>query len=88
MHVRFWNVRRNRGEKSAEKRIWEVRNEEFHNVFCASSIIKMVKSQRAMWAGNVARKRDTIKSHKIFVGQTEGKKSLTEVGVHGDVILK
>jgi hypothetical protein len=32
------------------ERIWKVHNE-FHNLFSAPNIVRMVKSQRVRWAG-------------------------------------
>jgi hypothetical protein len=33
----------------------KVHNEELHNLYCSSSIIRMIKSRRMRWAGHVAR---------------------------------
>jgi hypothetical protein len=33
----------------------KVHNEELHNVYSSPSIIRMIKSRRIRWAGNVAR---------------------------------
>jgi hypothetical protein len=30
-------------------------NDEFHNVYCSPSIIRIIKSRRMRWAGHVAR---------------------------------
>jgi hypothetical protein len=30
-------------------------NEEFHNLYCSPSIIRIIKSRRMRWAGHVAR---------------------------------
>jgi reverse gyrase len=35
----------------------KVHNEELHNLYSSSSIIKMMKSRRMRWAGNIARMR-------------------------------
>jgi hypothetical protein len=46
----------------------KLHNEELHNLYSSPSIIRMIKSRRVRWAGNVARMRDkreayTIKRH-------------------------
>jgi hypothetical protein len=33
----------------------KLHNEEFHNLYSSSSIIRMIKSKRMSWAGHVAR---------------------------------
>jgi hypothetical protein len=32
----------------------ELHNEEFHNLYCSPSIIRIMKSRRMRWAGHVA----------------------------------
>jgi hypothetical protein len=33
----------------------KLHNEEFHNLYCSPSIIRMIKSRRIGWVGHVAR---------------------------------
>jgi hypothetical protein len=32
----------------------KLHNEELHNLYCSPSILRMIKSRRMRWAGNVA----------------------------------
>jgi hypothetical protein len=50
-------------------------NEELHNLYPSPSIIRMIKSRRMKWAGNVARmvKRN---AYRMLVGKPEGKEPL------------
>jgi hypothetical protein len=51
-------------------------NEELHNLFSSSSIIRMLKSMRMRWAGNVARMGEKRNAYRILVGKPEGKRPL------------
>jgi hypothetical protein len=39
-------------------------------------LIKMIKSRRMRWAGNVARREGKRNAYRIFVGKPEGKRPL------------
>jgi hypothetical protein len=39
-------------------------------------MIRMIKSRRKRWAGNIARMGDTITAYRILVGKSEGKRPL------------
>jgi hypothetical protein len=39
-------------------------------------IIRMIKSRRMRWAGNVARMGEKMNAYRIMVGKPEGKRSL------------
>jgi hypothetical protein len=53
----------------------KLHNEELHNLYSSPSIIRMIKSRRMRWAGQVARmgKRN---AYRILVGMPEGKRPL------------
>jgi hypothetical protein len=54
----------------------KLHNEELHNLYSSTNIIRMIKSRRMIWAGHVklmGRKRN---SHRILVGKPEGKRPL------------
>jgi hypothetical protein len=55
----------------------KLRNEEVHSLYCSPSIIRMIKSRRMRWAGNVACMggggRNT---YRILMGRPEGKRPL------------
>jgi hypothetical protein len=44
---------------------------ELHN-FYSSSIIKMIKTRRMIWAGHVARMGEKGNAYRILVGNPEG----------------
>jgi hypothetical protein len=51
-------------------------NEELHNLYSSPSIIRIIKSRRMKWAGNVARMRKKGNAYVILVGKPEGKRPL------------
>jgi hypothetical protein len=51
-------------------------NDELHNLYFLSSIIRMVKPRRICWAGHVARKGVKRNACRILVGKPEGKRPL------------
>jgi hypothetical protein len=48
-------------------------NEEFHNVYCSPSIIRMIKSRRMRWEGHVARMAEN-NAYRTLVGKPKGKR--------------
>jgi hypothetical protein len=51
-------------------------NEELHNVYTSSNIIRVIKSKRIKWTRNVARMGDKKNTHRVLVGKPVGKKPL------------
>jgi hypothetical protein len=47
-------------------------NEELHNLYSSPSIIRINKSKRMRWAGNVARIGEKRKVARLLVGKQEG----------------
>jgi hypothetical protein len=54
----------------------KLHNEELHNFYSSTNIIRMIKSRRMRWAGNVARMGGKRNAYRILVGKPEGKKPL------------
>jgi hypothetical protein len=54
----------------------KLHNEELHNLYCSSSIIRIIKSWRMRWAGHIAQMREKRNAHRILVGKPEGKRPL------------
>jgi hypothetical protein len=52
----------------------KLHNEELHNLSCSPSIIKIIKSRRMGWAGNIARMGTKRNAYRILVGKPEGKR--------------
>jgi hypothetical protein len=51
-------------------------NEELHNLYSSPSIIRMIKSRRIRWAGNVTRMGAKRNAYRILVGNPEEKRPL------------
>jgi hypothetical protein len=54
----------------------KLHNEELHNLYSSSDIIRQVKSRRMRWAGHVACMGKGRKVYKVLVGKPEGKRPL------------
>jgi hypothetical protein len=50
----------------------KLHNEELHNLYCSSSIVRMIKSRRMRWAGYVARIGE---KNRILVRKPERKRT-------------
>jgi hypothetical protein len=51
----------------------KLHNEELHNVYSSSNIIRTIKSRRVSWAGRVARMEVKRNVYRKLVGKPEGK---------------
>jgi hypothetical protein len=62
----------------------KLHNEELHNLYSSPNIIRIIKSRRMRWAGQVARMGETRNEYRIFVVKPERKettrKTKTSVG--------
>jgi hypothetical protein len=47
----------------------KLHNEEFHNLYCSPTVIRMIKSRRMRWVGQVARMWVKSNAYRIFVGK-------------------
>jgi hypothetical protein len=54
----------------------KLHNEELHNLYSSPSIIRIIKSRRMRWAGNVARMGEKRNVYSLLVGKPEGKRPL------------
>jgi hypothetical protein len=54
----------------------KLHNEELHNLYPSPSLIRMIKSRRMRWAGQVARMGEKSNEYGILVGKPKGKRSL------------
>jgi hypothetical protein len=54
----------------------KLHNEDLHNSYSSSSIIRMIKSRRMRFAGHVARLGGKRNAYRILVGKPEGKRPL------------
>jgi hypothetical protein len=52
----------------------KLHNEELHNLYSSSSIIRIIKSRRMRWAGHVARMGEKRNVYRLLVGKPVGKR--------------
>jgi hypothetical protein len=52
----------------------KLHNEELNDLYSLPSIVRVVKSRRMRWAGNVARMGEDRGVHRVLVGKPEGKR--------------
>jgi hypothetical protein len=58
---------------------WEwrkIHNEELNNLYSSPNIVRVIKSRRRRWAGNVARMGKGIGVYRDLVGKPEGRRPL------------
>jgi len=63
-----------RNEVTGEWR--KLHNEDLNDLYCSLNIIRVVKSRRIIWAGNVARTGERRDVYRVLVGIPEGKRQL------------
>jgi hypothetical protein len=51
-------------------------NEELNDLYSSPNIIRVIKSRRMRWAGNVAYMREGRGAYRILVGRPEGRRPL------------
>jgi hypothetical protein len=66
----------------------KLHNEELHDLYFSSHIIRMMKSKRVRWAGHIARMIEKRNTYRVLVGKPEGKRPLGRLRHRWDVILK
>jgi hypothetical protein len=54
----------------------KLHNEELHNLYSSSNIIRIIKSRCMRWAGHVARMGEKRNVYRLLVGKPEGKRPL------------
>jgi hypothetical protein len=54
----------------------KLHNEELHNLYSSTNIIRQIKSMRMRWAGHVARIGEKRKVYKVLAVRPEGRRSL------------
>jgi hypothetical protein len=51
-------------------------NDELHGLYSSPNIVRVIKSRRMRWAGQVARVEEGRVVYRVLVGRTEGKRPL------------
>ena len=54
----------------------KLHNEELNDLYSLPNIVRVVKSRRIRWAGNVARMGEDRGLHRVLVGKLEGKRPM------------
>jgi hypothetical protein len=54
----------------------KLQNEDLHNLHSSPSIIRIIRSRRMRWAGNIACMAEKRIAYRILVGKPEGKRAL------------
>jgi hypothetical protein len=54
----------------------KLHNEELHDLYSSPSIIRIIKSRRMRWAGDVARMGEKRNAYRLLVGKPEGRRPL------------
>jgi transcription termination factor 2 len=54
----------------------KLHNEELHDLYSLSNIVRLIKSRRMKWAGHVARMEEERGVYRVLVGKPEGKRPL------------
>jgi hypothetical protein len=70
-------LRRIFGPKREEDGSWrKLHNDELHNLYSSSNVVRVVKSRRMRWAGHVARMGEGRGVYRVLVRNPEGKRPL------------
>jgi hypothetical protein len=54
----------------------KLHTEELYNLYSSPNVIRMIKSRRMRWAGQVTRMGEKRNTYRILVGKSEGKRPL------------
>jgi hypothetical protein len=70
-------LRRIFGPKGEEDGSWrKFHNDELHSLYPSLNIVKVIKSRRMRWAGQVARMGEGRGVYRVLIWRTEGKRPL------------
>jgi hypothetical protein len=65
----------------------KLHNEELRDLYSSPSIIRMIKSRRMKWEGQVAQMGEKRNAYRLLVVKPEGKRPLGDQDVGGWIIL-
>jgi hypothetical protein len=54
----------------------KLNNEDLKDLYSSSNIVRVIKSRRTRWVGNVARMEERNGLYRVLVGKPEGKRPL------------
>jgi hypothetical protein len=82
-------LRRMFGPKREEDGSWrKLHNDEFHNLYSSSYIVKVIKSRRMRWAGHVARMGGREVFRGFWLGGPKVRDHWEDLGVGGRITLR
>ena len=67
---RVFGPKRDEGTGECRK----LHNEELNELYCSSTIVRVIKSRRMRWEGHVARMGETRVVYMVLLGKPEGKR--------------
>jgi len=76
----------NRDEVTREWR--KLHNEELNHLYSSPRIVRVIKSRRMRWAGNVARMGERRGAYRILVGNLTERGHLGDPGLDGTIVLR
>jgi hypothetical protein len=53
--------------------------DDLHSLYCSPNLVRMVKTKRLRWAGNIARMEEGRSDFKILTGKPTGKRPLGRI---------
>jgi hypothetical protein len=66
----------------------KLHNEELHNLYCTSNVIKVIRSRRMRWEEQETSVEEMRKAYEIIVGKPEGKWPLRRHSRRWGIILE
>jgi hypothetical protein len=76
------------GPKREEDGSWrKMQNDELHSMYSSPNIVRVIKSGRMRWAGQVARMGEGRGVYGVLVGRPEGMNHWEDLGVGGMITL-
>jgi hypothetical protein len=68
---------------------WRIlHNEELHNLYPSTNIVRVIKSRKMRWAGHVTRMEEMRNAYKILVGNLKRRDRWEDLGIDGKIILE
>jgi hypothetical protein len=70
-------------------RVWrKIHNDECHNLYTSPNVVRVIKTGRMRWVGNVARKGETRNAYKVLVRNSEEKRPFGRPGLRWEDNIK
>jgi hypothetical protein len=66
----------------------KLHNDELHDLYSSSNIVRVIKSRRMRWAEHVARMGEGRGVYRVLTGRPEGKNHWEDLGLRGRITLR